>query len=445
MGHLRNIKELYRSLNTHISHHQTQLPDTPAAHQILKVLFSPEEAELALKLPFKPVKLKTLARRLQESPEVLHQKLDKMADRGLVFDFLREETGEYYYILAPPIVGFLEFSFMRVRGDIPQKELANLLYESFHKDKQFVAGLFGGQTNIGRTLVHESTLPEDYSDILSYEQATALIEESGGGAVSLCYCRHSASHVDQGCNNPQEICTSLYEGADFVIRHGFGRHVEQQELLDILAQARELGLVQIADNVQNKPTYICHCCGCCCGQLTAINKWGISNAVHTSNFIAAVDEAACAGCGRCARRCPIGAIKLESKMPYTPVRHDLLARIDEEICLGCGVCVPACKKDALSMAPRPKRVLTPETTLERVLRMNLENGTIQYLLFNDPTNQNHQWLNRFLNVIFKLPPVKWVLLNESLQSRYINHLMKGARKTVPDGMKDVIAPRRSQP
>ncbi len=65
-----------------------------------------------------------------------------------------------------------------------------------------------------------------------------------------------------------EICLSLNGGAEFVVRRGFGRAIERAtRRCDILAASRARGLVQIADNVQSRPTFVCNCCGCCCEQL----------------------------------------------------------------------------------------------------------------------------------------------------------------------------------
>ena len=38
-------------------------------------------------------------------------------------------------------------------------------------------------------------------------------------------------------------------------------------------------LVFSVENVQNRPAFLCHCCGCCCGILEGINKHGYPNAI----------------------------------------------------------------------------------------------------------------------------------------------------------------------
>jgi NADH-quinone oxidoreductase subunit F len=46
----------------------------------------------------------------------------------------------------------------------------------------------------------------------------------------------------------------------------------------------------------------------------------------------------CKGCGACAKKCPVEAIKGEKKTPYV---------IDKEKCIRCGVCADSCKFDAI--------------------------------------------------------------------------------------------------
>jgi NADH-quinone oxidoreductase subunit F len=51
-----------------------------------------------------------------------------------------------------------------------------------------------------------------------------------------------------------------------------------------------------------------------------------------------IDPAACKGCTACARKCPVGAISGEKKMPH---------RIDQATCIKCGACKAACKFGAV--------------------------------------------------------------------------------------------------
>jgi hypothetical protein len=121
-------------------------------------LFTPEEAEIASRIPVMPASLDEIARRTQMPKEVLEPKLDVMADRGLVFDLIHPDTGEKSWLLSPPVVGFFEFSLMRINEAMPQKRLARAFEAYFHGDDTFAREVFGHETVIGRALVHETTL-----------------------------------------------------------------------------------------------------------------------------------------------------------------------------------------------------------------------------------------------------------------------------------------------
>ncbi len=415
MGHIRSGKGVYGRLRERLDRFPIGAPPAESLYEILKRLYTPEEAEVGARMPIRFTDLAGIARRTGKTAGELRPILHRMADKGLVMDF--EHDGKISYILSPTVVGFFEFAFMRVRSDLPQKEIARHMVAYAHDDPDFARSVFAGKTQVGRTLVHEGQVdPQDLTRILDHERATDIVRKARAWAVSLCYCRHIQEHEGKACGKPLGVCTTLNAAADFVVRHGLGRRISREETLDIFAQTRAEGLVHIVDNVKRRPAYVCHCCGCCCAMLAAIKRFRMFDAVVTSPFEASFDPAICNGCGLCAKKCPVSAIRIEGEGP------EKRASLSREACLGCGVCKPACGRSALSMVARKERILVPETSWQRAVIMAIERGKFQNLLFDDFDRLDHAALRAVTRIIVGLPPVKKALLSEQVQSRFFRAL-----------------------
>ncbi|MBI5547700.1 MAG: 4Fe-4S dicluster domain-containing protein [Deltaproteobacteria bacterium] len=425
MGHLGRLKDEYRALASRLGAGTTALPepDAEAARQarqdLLQLLYTPDEARLASLMPVLPSSLEDVARRASTAPEALTPRLEELCDKGLVIDLVSPTTGKTTYMLAPPVIGFFEFSMMRSSGPHPQKAVAEAIHAYAHGDRAFMREVFAHPTVIGRALPHEAAFDEEeLPEVLDWERATSVLREARSLAVSLCFCRHAAQHLGRACASPMESCLSLNAGADFVIRRRFGRAIGSSEALEILAAARERALVQIADNVQRQVSYICNCGGCCCEQLRAISEFDL-RAVNPSGFEVHLDEGACAGCSRCARACPIGAIQMVPQRVEGRTRADLRPAVDPERCIGCGVCTGACHKDALSLKRAAKPPLVPADVVEKAVRMAIERGRLAHLVADEGAGRGALFLNRVLAALLRLPPAKQVLAHEQLRSRFV--------------------------
>ncbi len=424
MGHLGHLKQEYRAFVRRLEATQTALPEPrdPRAwngwKETLEILYSPEEADLASQMPVMPTGLDGIANRLNLAPVALKPRLDALCDRGLVLDLVHPETGETKYVLAPPVVGFFEFSMMRAKDSIPKKRMAEALDAYVHGDDTFMREVFGEETVIGRALVHESALEDDVPEVLDYERATAIVGDAQTRSVSLCYCRHKAEHLGKACDAPQEICMSLNAGADFVIRRNFGRAVDRSEALELLAAGRDRGLVHIADNVRQQPTYICSCCACCCTQLQSINRYDL-HGVNPSGFKPHSDPDKCAGCARCARACPVGAITMRPERSQAHRTNDLHPLVDEDRCIGCGLCADACRKHAMRMRRGPERPYIPRDMLERTLRMVIERGRLAQLIFDEGAGRGPRFLNAVFRTLQALPAAQRILAREQVRSRFV--------------------------
>jgi Fe-S-cluster-containing hydrogenase component 2 len=409
----------YQRLQERLDRLPTGAPDSAVFQRILRLLFTEDEAQVAAVMPTLGT-LEQVATRTGRSVTQIEAMVEQMARKGLVFDLRHRD--HRWVSLAPVVIGFYEFTFMRVREDAPTDELAVLFDDYLHKDGALAHAVFRGSTQIGRSLVREESLPENPAvEVLDWELATHIVAEAPSVAVGNCPCRQHAELLGRGCGAPLRTCLSFGSAADALVRAGHAEAITNEEGLGILAEAKAAGLAQTADNVQEHVTYMCNCCGDCCGMMQSIRRYGITGAIVSSNWVAHVDLEKCRGCKKCARACPAEAVTMVDNGGQGLRKY--WAIVDTEKCLGCGVCDELCRFDAHSMIPRDKRVFTPANTFERLVAMAVERGKLGDLLVDQLDGAGPHAVARVLQVIEQLPRARAEGLVAPLRSVFLQGLL----------------------
>ena len=357
--------DTYEKLRDILHKNPIGAPKSPAFDEILRILFTPEEAEVAVGMTFVPKDVEQIAQSAAVTTEKAASLCESMAAKGVVFS--REKKGAVGYALLPTIPGLFEFPLM-TGGGAPVHDRLAALWKLFYEEglgREFGAS----DTPVMRVIPIEQTI-DAHSEVLHFDLASKMLERAETFGLAQCACRVSVG----ACDKPWETCFVFDGAARFLIDRGIAREITKEQALETLRTAEEAGLVHMGTNSQDRVAAICNCCPCCCIALRGWTQLKNPNAYAKSRWRASVDAHLCTGCETCRdERCPVDAIELE----------DSVAAVREDRCIGCGLCASTCPESAISLIPRQDRVDPPATIQEMGARVLTEKGRLEdYLSLN---------------------------------------------------------------
>ncbi|HNS52397.1 MAG TPA: 4Fe-4S binding protein [Anaerolineae bacterium] len=347
----------YVQLRAKLAAHPAGAPDSQEILEILRILFSPEEAAVALHLPFRPMRDIDIAERAGLTADEVVARCESMADKGLVYAY--EARGRHFYMLFPTAPGLFEFPMMKHgQLDLPYDRLSEL-WDSYYRSG-WGAEMIGDATHMARVIPIDEAIQAQQT-VLSFDEVSGYLERAKYISVQDCACR-VANHR---CEAPVDVCLALDYGAKYLSERGMGRLITREEAQAVLRRAHDAGLVQMTSNTRDKVEFICNCCSCCCGLLGTVTRLGGAAHSIASNFLCRVAASECIACGLCEAACPVGAISVDD-----------VASICDEQCIGCGVCVPQCPQGALALVRRESTSVPPVDQQALLLEVAAEKGRL---------------------------------------------------------------------
>jgi electron transport complex protein RnfB len=332
------MKDPYRLLAEKLNRMPNGFPETESGVEIriLKKIFSPEDARLALKLRMMPESPQAIAKRLHLSMDSLKAHLDRMVDKGQLTSLMMK--GEKSYILMPFVIGIYEFQLKRL-----DKELSDL----FEEYLPYLMPILGGNKPALTRIIPVHAVIDPKTEILTYENLSEMIRQSRSFGLNECICRKERALQGHPCEHTLETCMTFSREENALEGNNplSAKIITRDEALRVLDIVEKEGLVHATYNVRNDCMFVCNCCSCCCGLLRGINEYHAPYLMAHSNFIAAIDLNTCSNCGLCAaERCPVQAISSNGDSHV----------ISGERCIGCGACATSCPTESIKLVRRPQ-------------------------------------------------------------------------------------------
>lgn len=337
---------------------------SPAFEEYIKLLFTPEEAEIARHLEIRPLPAGEIARRAGKTETETKEILDRITESGAIHDIF----GYSFFLVMPHLLntGFKSSKALKKLG---QKGAA-LFQEFFIKDKFYLRYESSDAGTPQTRIIPIDKSIKHNNEIVNAEEVHRIIDECMKPIVITdCPCRGRTELLGtrecQGKYPIEESCFQLGFFGEYFLRLGEGRELSVEEAHQLVDKNARLGLIFTTDNSRDPNHQIlCCCCGCCCSLLKGITRFEEKNENCTAraNYLAAVDQDLCQGCGLCLERCVFEAVQMDNEKAF----------VSPDKCFGCGVCAVTCPTEAIGLT-RHERSPIYDNPMELMARIYTEN------------------------------------------------------------------------
>jgi hypothetical protein len=234
------MQDDYTRLAKHLESLIMGYPYTEELIDLLKEMFSPEEARVAIAIPnnlppLEVVGIDTIAACTDLARPAVANTLESLADRHMIYS-------------APMADGSKGFALLQVGYGVPQtffwggqdddraKRMAKLVLKYFSPST--TGKVYGGAaTKTYKYSPASLSIDVPMQGVMPNEQIGAIVAATTKIAVAHCPCRMSAKILGRtDCPHSLEVCLKYDEMAEFVIDQGLARAISKDEANHIKEQ-----------------------------------------------------------------------------------------------------------------------------------------------------------------------------------------------------------------
>ena len=196
------MEDVYEKLRQHFNEGViSKLRKTRELEEILRILFTPEKAELALHIPLRGmdrISIEDLAAKLKRKNQEVEGAVEEMAREGILYAVQDKDDGKKYYSLFALLPGILEsYNADGIDSDL-RRRLSKLI------DKYYAGGLWDEMASSDyppfRVIpINENV--ENKSEVLPFEEISNTIMNADVITVIPCLCRT----VSRKCDHLLEV------------------------------------------------------------------------------------------------------------------------------------------------------------------------------------------------------------------------------------------------